>query len=75
LGSDLKKVHYELKHKMGVIARAEHDDLFAKIKKIILLCLVWLGGLGLSVFLERFSIAVMGGMGMGCSDHAEISLR
>jgi hypothetical protein len=33
LGNDLQEVHYELKHKMGVIARAEHDDLFAKNKK------------------------------------------
>jgi len=33
LGNDLKEVHYELKHKMGIIARAGYDDFLAKIKK------------------------------------------
>jgi beta-lactamase class A len=32
-GNDLKEVHYELKHKMGLIARAGYDYFLAKNKK------------------------------------------
>jgi len=45
-GNDLKEVHFELKHKTGVIARAGYDDLLEKNQeKTILLCLAWIGGL------------------------------
>ena len=32
-GNDLKEIHYELKHKMGLIARASYDYFLAKNKK------------------------------------------
>jgi beta-lactamase class A len=32
-GNDLKEIHYELKHKMGLIARAGYDYFLAKNKK------------------------------------------
>ena len=32
-GNDLKEIHYELKHKMGLIARAGYDYFLARNRK------------------------------------------